>query len=518
MGPNSRPFLLPAALSLLSASSTPAPAPTFQGRLSTGRVSLLSRAKYDDYAKATFSFEQATRNERGRDGRWKDPELLFGSGGDFFEVYMVTDDRSVIVDLGERTLEDPGALPVFPAWKAHATTRAPAVAGHVYAVHTKDPDSDHTSLVRVTELLPGERCTLEWACWQPALPKEPVELDLLPGIRDRLSVVLDDAIRLDRRAEEERVGRLGESPEVVLQVRTGAQGGNRSRLRLDGSTDRLSGEMSPTELDFSRPLDPGSGPIWFAKVGLVPADRVLVVESVEICAAAPGDGNGSGEAAVSLPCGEIFRLQDQDGPVRVRLEGLALVRKGEEDRVAVDLANSSAIDARIRGRLATPEEAARLEPLSFLPSSDSAAEPRAVLQVRAGAGGGNPNRVSLLGKASPYLHRMSNDLLSFEKPVSTHERSVGYTSGLRIPRDKIFVLTAASWTGTAGGDSNGHGEFLLKVGGTVLAHVRDTKDPFRGSWTGRIEVRHGEEGRVFLEVANSSSGDVLLEGEFEEGK
>ncbi|HKB16271.1 MAG TPA: hypothetical protein VKF62_09395 [Planctomycetota bacterium] len=275
--------------------------------------------------------------------------------------------------------------------------------------------------------------------------------------------------------------------------------------------------MSPTELDFSQPSEKGATPRWFAKVGLVPADRVLVVESVEICAAAPGDGNGSGEAAVSLPCGEIFRLEDQDGPVRLRLEGLALVRKGEEERVAVELANSSAIDARIRGRLVPPEEAARLEPLSFLPSSDSPAEPRAVLQVRAGAGGGNPNRVSLLGKASPYLHRMSNDPLSFETAVSMHERSVGYTSGIRIPRGKVFVLTGASWTGTAAGDGNGHGEFLLKVGGTVLSHVRDTKDPIRGSWSGRIEIRHGEEGRVFLEVANSSSGDALLEGEFAEG-
>ncbi|MCI0589286.1 MAG: hypothetical protein L0323_20920 [Planctomycetes bacterium] len=515
MCPNPRPFLLAAAFSFLSASSTPSPALPSEGRLSTGRVTLLSRARHDDYAKATFSFEQATRNEHGRDGRWKDPELQFGSGGDFFDVHLVTDDRSVVVDLGERPLEDPGPLPTFPAWKAHVTTRAPAVAGHLYAVHTKDTDSDHASLFRVTELLPGERCTLEWVCWVPAPRVERPGLDLLPGIRDRLSVVLDDAIRLDRRAEEERVGRLGESPEVVLQVRTGAQGGNRSRLRLDGSTERLPDEMNPRELDFSQPPEKGSAPTWFAKVGLVPADRVLVVESVEICAAAPGDGNGLGEAAVSLPCGEIFRLQDQEGPVRLRLEGLALVRKGEEDRVAVELANSSAINARIHGRLVSPEEATRLEPLPFLTSPTSGGEPRAVLQIRAGAGGGNPNRLTLLGKATPYLDRISYEPLSFEKPVSMHERSVGYTSGLRIPPGKVFVLTSASWTGTAAGDSNGHGEFLLKVGGTVLAHVRDSKEPVQGAWSGRIEIRRGEEGRVFLEVANSSSGDVLLEGGFE---
>src|SRR5262249_7097118 len=39
--------------------------------------------------------------------------------------------------------------------------------------------------------------------------------------------------------------------------------------------------------------------------------------------------------------------------------------------------------------------------------------------------------------------------------------------------------------------------------------------PRTGSWTGRLFVLPGEESRTYLEIANSSTGDVLLTGQFE---
>jgi hypothetical protein len=35
------------------------------------------------------------------------------------------------------------------------------------------------------------------------------------------------------------------------------------------------------------------------------------------------------------------------------------------------------------------------------------------------------------------------------------------------------------------------------------------------AWTGRLVILPGEESRTYLEVANSSAGDVLLTGHFE---
>jgi hypothetical protein len=78
------------------------------------------------------------------------------------------------------------------------------------------------------------------------------------------------------------------------------------------------------------------------------------------------------------------------------------------------------------------------------------------------------------------------------------------------------VIEKISYQGTAAGDSNGRGEFLLSAGGTRIAHYPEVPLPFKEVWQGSIAIHSGEEDSVFLEVANSSTGDVLIEGRFEE--
>ena len=41
-----------------------------------------------------------------------------------------------------------------------------------------------------------------------------------------------------------------------------------------------------------------------------------------------------------------------------------------------------------------------------------------LLQLRAGAGGGNPNRIDMNGSTSIYVDRFSTDPLSFDVPVT----------------------------------------------------------------------------------------------------
>lgn len=519
-----RPILFLALFCLVALAGEGAAPP--RGTLTSGTVTLLSRAKYNDYEKATFSFEHGIRDDPGLQRTRNDWELEYGNGGDSLGVLMVTDDRSVIVDLGATGLGDIAALPAFPAFQPHVTTRADAIEGHAYAVRTRDTESDHVSVFRVVKLVPADQCTIEWVHWKPAEAAAP-ELELAPAARARLSTLLDAAANVQEGQP------LRDPKDILLRVCTGAQGGNPSRVSLDGLIYRLPEEMSPVERgEEDPPLGPrerGQEPVWSWRGGYVPKGRVLVVESVDLFAMAPGDSNGHGEAIVEFPSGAIFRLRDEEGPFQVWFEGLELVRPGEERRVLVEVANSSAIEARIRGRLVTDDEAARLERKPFLPAVAPKGIPRAggnvlnarpyvleqpwlVLQVRAGAGGGNPNRVTMLGRGSPYLKKMSIGPIDLTPPVGMREDAVGYTTGGRIPQGKILVLKRATWRAIAAGDSNGHGDALLQLGSEEIFRIHETAEEQQGTWTGEIEIRPGEEASVYLEVENSSLAEVILEG------
>lgn len=510
---------LPLALVLSGLMASAGEDSAARGKLTSSTVTLLSRGKYNDYEKATFSFEFGIRDDPGLRRTHNDWELEYGNGGDTFNVLMVTDDRSVIVDLGAKGFDEITALPAFPAFREHVTTRAGAIEGHAYAVRTRDGGSDHVSLFRVVKLLPGDQCTIEWVHWEPS-DVEAAELDLAAATRARLSAALDKA------AQFQEGQPLRDPVDILLRVHTGSQGGNSSHVALDGSTYRLPEEM---EGEDEAPRIGGEAS-WSYRGGFIPKDRVLVVESVDLFAMAPGDGNGHGEAMFKLPSGAIFGIRNEEGPFQVWLEGLELVRPREEGRLVAEVANSSALEARVRGRLVTVEEAARLERRPFWPAAAPDGVPRAggkiaarrylleqpwlVLQVRSGAGGGNPNRVTMLGRGSIYLDAISNGPIDLAAPIDMKDKSVGYTNGGRIPRDKVFLVKKVTWRVRAPGDSNGHGGALLQIGSQEIFRIRDTAEEQQDTWTGEIEVRPGEEASTFLEVANSSIAEAWLEGEW----
>lgn len=139
--------------------------------------------------------------------------------------------------------------------------------------------------------------------------------------------------------------------------------------------------------------------------------------------------------------------------------------------------------------------------------------PRIVLQLRSGAGGGNPNRINMLGDTSVYVDRVSDQPLSFDAAPQMNDRVVAYFSGGRVPDGKCLVIRKVTFRGTAKGDSNGHGEFVVHLGRVDIIRRKNTEQIPETKWEGRIEVRHGEEAGVYVEVANSSAADVLVEGE-----
>lgn len=172
--------------------------------------------------------------------------------------------------------------------------------------------------------------------------------------------------------------------------------------------------------------------------------------------------------------------------------------------------NALNMSADLRVRLGTQLAGQKIpeKPLPVL------AAPRVRLQLRAGAGGGNPNRIDMAGEKSNYIRKISPTPLSFDKPVTMNDDSIAFFQGGMIPPDKRFIVTCVTWSGTAKGDTNGHGALIVSIGGKELVKVRDGKKRIRGAWEGRIEIVPGDEYRVFAEVANSSTADVEIEGEF----
>jgi len=142
-------------------------------------------------------------------------------------------------------------------------------------------------------------------------------------------------------------------------------------------------------------------------------------------------------------------------------------------------------------------------------------EPKVTLQVRSGAIGGNPCRVDLAGTTTAYIREQVEAPLAFDKPPDTHDQPQSFSRGGTVPPGMKFVITRATWWGAAAGDSNGDGCLHAQIGDVELVKVERTDGVVRGDWTGRVEIGPNEEARCFLEISNSSYGELILEGTFE---
>ncbi|MBE7464583.1 MAG: hypothetical protein HS116_13990 [Planctomycetes bacterium] len=127
-------------------------------------ATLYARIKYGDYEKATISFEHGVRDDYFGIAK-NDWDLEYGNGqNDELNVCTVTDDRSVLVDLGPREWSDVGPLPMLPPGPV-TTTVGPNMAaqlGHLYLVHTIDSNTNLYVLFRVDELIPNDQIVISW--------------------------------------------------------------------------------------------------------------------------------------------------------------------------------------------------------------------------------------------------------------------------------------------------------------------------------------------------------------------
>ena len=134
----------------------------------------------DNYIYATYSFEKAANGPSGFAATRNDWDILFSTiraadgkvVKDIFDVTMVTDDRSRILDLGENQLTQVFDLPPLPAFEKPGRERSvEAVIGHVYLVHTADSNSDLYTLFRLDELKRGESAVISWKHIEPPISK-----------------------------------------------------------------------------------------------------------------------------------------------------------------------------------------------------------------------------------------------------------------------------------------------------------------------------------------------------------
>ncbi len=165
--------------------------------------------------------------------------------------------------------------------------------------------------------------------------------------------------------------------------------------------------------------------------------------------------------------------------------------------------------------------------------------PSARLQIRGGAGGGNPFRASL-DASLERVESLSATPLDLQSSLSINERHVAFVDGGTVPTDMIFLIEHVEYTARVEGDSNGPGEFALHVGSADVVHIRESHElraekdkrflwsesgreaqsissdvmPVRGELSVSIPIREGMEHSVYVEIANSSWADVTLSGRF----
>ena len=341
-------------LILLVATDLNAQAP--EGEIKSGSVQLISEV--DDREKATFSFSLGLRDDPAVSRDW---DLRYTGAGrrNIFGVRRTTSDKSVIVDLGDVEFKDLEELPTIPQRIGKDNNHLDAFVGHTYLVHTKDPDSDHISLFRVTKMESGKTCTINWVHWIPGPIHKQLELSALT--KDRLGGLIHNVVLDTRAAKRKRVGFVDPIKGIVMQIKTGAQGGNPSRLNLKGETYRLDEAASSDELNFGIRPNIRDEQQYYLKGGYIPDGKALVITAIDVFGSAAGDSNGHGEAILKVGKQKLIAVSDVPKAFRLWFEGKVVVYPGDEDKIGIEVANSSAMDVRIKGELIALAEAKAVE-------------------------------------------------------------------------------------------------------------------------------------------------------------
>ena len=298
---------------------------------------------------------------------------------------------------------------------------------------------------------------------------------------------------------------------------------------MNGELERID-EPASAVLDLTSEIGIDEPSRSYLEGGWIPDGQTFHVMRVHFEGLARGDGNGPGLFAVVVGGQELVNVETSPEPFSDAWTGDIELVPGDERRTYVGIKNSSAGEARLQGTFGA-EGAHRLRACQrgFLPGRSlprpsqacpsrarteaSPSPPRASCCRHAAAAAGtrtawtSPARRTSTSIASSRSRSTSRSLPRGRTTPSSH------CEGGHVPDDMQFVVTRATWWGSSAG--HGHGELKVVVAGEVLCDEEDGAGPHQGAWNGRLVVLPREESRTYLEIANTSSGDVLLTGTFE---
>lgn len=310
---------------------------------------LFDRTRFHDYEKATFSFLHGVRDDADRivNNDW---ELQFSSN--VLSILTVVDDGGLICDLGERPLESLGSAPLEEleaAVEAASRTarskrdggpRAPAQLGHTYFVWSVDSDTDLASAFEVVQLEPHSHCLLEW---YSTADGRSAKGSLRDGSQQRS--LMETLVALRRAAQAPNAL---SAPRAVLQLRSGAIGGNPVRISLRGDHAYVD-ELTTTPLDIRRAVDWNEPQLAYNQGGCVPADTRFVVTSARFRGQSSGDSKGSGALRVVIGDEELLARKGSSEWLEQTWSGRIEIAPGREGATYIEVSDSSALELVLEG-------------------------------------------------------------------------------------------------------------------------------------------------------------------------
>lgn len=187
--------------------------------------------------------------------------------------------------------------------------------------------------------------------------------------------------RAEALKERRRVGELQRGL-VVLQLRTGAVGGNPCRIFMHGRKSNHVDEVTASPLNLEGEINTSEAARAYFQGGYIPRGKVFIIKWAEYWGTAQGDSNGHGEFKLVLGDKEIEGVRDQEKVARTTWKGTLAVKAGDEAKVYLEVANSSRGMVRIKGYL-VEEQQAKPGAISPLKEDQKQAVARWVLALNA---------------------------------------------------------------------------------------------------------------------------------------
>lgn len=287
-------------------------------------ASTVSMIRYFDYIVSTYSFVHDTRDDVG--STCNDWEVEFrGSERPVVNVFMVTDDRSKVFDLGN--LDPSASISELVAAAGAGFEQMPISAETTYLIRTLDTETDRLDLVRILAIRDSRFVIFGWKPIEDSVARE----EILAAIAAPLPKIENGTVR--------------------IQLRGGACGGNPNQVFIDGSKNVYVREVVASPLDLDGEIDIQEPHRAWVDGGLIPRGKSWRVRRIDYSASTVGDSNGPGGFRIELGGVEVVNAETSNFATTGTWTGEIVLKPGDEVNSFVEIRNSSQCDVTITGEM-----------------------------------------------------------------------------------------------------------------------------------------------------------------------